>query len=301
MPHDPVKFREEMDAAGDGTGAADMRRIRDLRVLVQRQTCRVLQLRSYAAKDGAKEVQVPLPELHTNSKNLHFKMGPALDIQCLTSVVENDCLHVAANLRNVGCQKVAVLNMANRNTPGGGWRSGRGAQEETLCRRTTLLEHLAIHSYPIEEGQCLYNESVFVFRESEREGYGYTLEPFQVDVVSAAAVAHPRLVPSSTRKDYELDTHAADKLTSTLRAVVRTCKERGADGLVLGAIGCGAFANPPRHVARLWRKALEEEIAGWPVMRIVFAVVDDHNTRKAHNPMGNLRPFESEFSDADGS
>jgi len=28
---------------------------------------------------------------------------------------------------------------------------------------------------------------------------------------------------------------------------------------------------------------------------IVFAIIDDHNSRKTHNPMGNVQPFANVF------
>ena len=31
------------------------------------------------------------------------------------------------------------------------------------------------------------------------------------------------------------------------------------DSLVLGAFGCGAFRNPPAHIARLFHEVMEEE------------------------------------------
>jgi uncharacterized protein (TIGR02452 family) len=61
---------------------------------------------------------------------------------------------------------------------------------------------------------------------------------------------------------------------------------RGHSLLVLGALGCGAFRNPPREVARLWAEVLgEAEFAGGWWREIVFAVLD---TRRE----GNLEVFE---------
>jgi uncharacterized protein (TIGR02452 family) len=60
---------------------------------------------------------------------------------------------------------------------------------------------------------------------------------------------------------------------------------------VLSAFGCGAFANPPNHIARLFKEVfLEDEFLG-VFKYIVFAIYEDHNSSKAHNPYGNVLPF----------
>lgn len=41
-----------------------------------------------------------------------------------------------------------------------------------------------------------------------------------------------------------------------MRIVLDVCAEKQIDRIVLGACGCGAFANPVHEVAQLWRKAL---------------------------------------------
>ena len=53
--------------------------------------------------------------------------------QCEVLVKEMDMLDVARELAAQG-DNVAVLNMAAPRSPGGGFRSGRGAQEENMHR-----------------------------------------------------------------------------------------------------------------------------------------------------------------------
>ncbi|CAF1531382.1 unnamed protein product [Adineta ricciae] len=61
------------------------------------------------------------------------------------------------------------------------------------------------------------------------------------------------------------------------------------DSLVLSALGCGAFKNPPGHVAELFRSVIEQ-YAGF-FRRITFAILDDHNSGRFFNPEGNFQPF----------
>jgi len=44
--------------------------------------------------------------------------------------------------------------------------------------------------------------------------------------------------------------------------------------LVLGALGCGAFRNPPRVIARTFRDVLAEEEWGGYFETIIFAILD---------------------------
>lgn len=75
----------------------------------------------------------------------------------------------------------------------------------------------------------------------------------------------------------------------------------------------GAFQNPPKHIgkksiilkfsnnqfsfptlARLFKEVIAQQFNN--VFKcIVFAIIDDHNSRKAHNPMGNVQPFATVF------
>lgn len=50
------------------------------------------------------------------------------------------------------------------------------------------------------------------------------------------------------------------------------------------------FSNPPRHVAELFRDVLQEPIAQ-AFKVIIFAIIEDHNSGKEHNPQGNFKPF----------
>ncbi|CAF3939764.1 unnamed protein product [Rotaria sp. Silwood1] len=61
------------------------------------------------------------------------------------------------------------------------------------------------------------------------------------------------------------------------------------DCLVLSAFGCGAFKNPPEHVALLFKSVIYQ-YAGY-FKTIYFAIIDDHNTGNQINPNGNFLPF----------
>lgn len=71
-----------------------------------------------------------------------------------------------------------------------------------------------------------------------------------------------------------------------MRLTLRISAIEGHDSVVLGAIGCGAFHNPPGEVARCWREVLdEEEFRGGWWRQMCFAVFDRKNE-------GNFEVFE---------
>lgn len=80
-----------------------------------------------------------------------------------------------------------------------------------------------------------------------------------------------------------------------MRTIFRIALANNNDSLVLGAMGCGAFRNPPAHVARIFHEVMDEAEFKNRFKKIVFAILDDHNTGHKHNPNGNLQPFEKEF------
>eukprot|EP01115_Flamella_aegyptia_P000120 TRINITY_DN1011_c0_g2_i1.p1 TRINITY_DN1011_c0_g2~~TRINITY_DN1011_c0_g2_i1.p1 ORF type:complete len:87 (+),score=6.68 TRINITY_DN1011_c0_g2_i1:156-416(+) len=69
--------------------------------------------------------------------------------------------------------------------------------------------------------------------------------------------------------------------------------KHGHDSLVLSAFGCGAFQNPPNHIARLFQEVIQEYQGCFKM--VSFAILDDHNANRSHNPDGNYKPFKDVF------
>ncbi|KAI5476457.1 chitin deacetylase, carbohydrate esterase family 4 protein [Pseudohyphozyma bogoriensis] len=168
-------------------------------------------------------------------------------------------------VRRFGADNVGVLNMANAYTPGGGYLNGAMAQEEALCRRSTLYAHLTERDYyPIGEEGGLWSPGVVVFRESDDlgsviwEGAGELqgeARRFKVGVISAAAINRPDIDRQGNYANPFEEILTRNKII----AILRIAKLQSLKALVLGAFGCGAFANPPRTMAKLFRQLLTEE------------------------------------------
>lgn len=90
--------------------------------------------------------------------------------------------------------------------------------------------------------------------------------------------------------------HHVEPIKNKIRIIFRIGLVHGHDSLVLGALGCGAFRNLPRHVARLFHEVMDEPEFKDKYRRVVFAILDDHNAHQGHNPEGNFKPFAEEFT-----
>ncbi len=173
-----------------------------------------------------------------------------------------------------GGQKVVLLNFASSTNPGGGVERGSSAQEECLCRCSTLYPCISTgdvrglfhsrHKTMLSDGvmdalyndDCVYTPGVVVFKTDEivpqimSENEWYT-----VDVISCAA---PNLRPKpSNSMNPGSGTRAVEIKNSDLKElhakrmgrVLDIAKAHGAEVVILGAFGCGAFQNPPETVA----------------------------------------------------
>ncbi len=91
--------------------------------------------------------------------------------------------------------------------------------------------------------------------------------------------------------------HHIERIKEKIRTILRIALAYGHDSLIPGAFGCGAFRNPPKHMAELFREVFNEEEFINSFSRVVFAIIDDHNARRSHNPRGNFEPFREVFEE----
>ena len=230
---------------------------------------------------------------------------PENDEQTIVEVQNIDCLYAGAELKEQGYNP-AVLNMASRRNPGGGVVLGAGAQEETLFHRTNLFRSLyqfapyaeqygirrSQHQYPLDRNfGGVYTPDAIYFRESEQNGYALLEEPVSLSFITVAGMNRPDLTAYGM-----IAGHHVGPIKNKIRTIFRMGLEHGRDSLVLGALGCGAFRNPPRHVARLFHEVMDEPEFKNRYRLIVFAILDDHNAHQKHNPEGNFKPFAEEFA-----
>ena len=101
--------------------------------------------------------------------------------------------------------------------------------------------------------------------------------------------------PRLTRDGRQLDPHARLLSKDKIRTILRIAHFHGHDAVVLSALGCGAFRNPPADVAAAFDEVLREPEFAGAFKKVLFAILDDQNAGRAHNPDGNFLPFKRRF------
>ena len=118
-------------------------------------------------------------------------------------------------------------------------------------------------------------EKLQLFRDTEAKGYALLDQPWHVNFVAVAA--------NNIRRYMHGQTMIPEKfIPSTLnliRTILRIAYNNGQRRLVLGAFGCGAFANPPGHMAQLFKQIFNEPEFKGIFREIYFAIIEDHNSK----------------------
>lgn len=239
---------------------------------------------------------------------IHTSDFPQCDEPTIVKVQNVDCLYAGVQLKEQGYNP-AVLNMASRRNPGGGVTTGASAQEETLFRRTNLFRSLyqfapyaeqygikcSHHQYPLDRNfGGVYTSNVIYFRDSEQKGYALLEKPVSLSFITVAGMNRPDLTIDGMIANYHVE-----PIKNKIRTIFRMGLVHDHDSLVLGALGYGAFRNPPRHVASLFHEVMDEPEFKNRYRFIVFAILDDHNAHQKHNLEGNFKPFADEFAGMD--
>ena len=175
---------------------------------------------------------------------------------------------------------VLVLNMANAEQPGGGWLHGALAQEEALCYRSSLSFTLKRRFYPLPEHSGVYSPTVVIIRESLASGHELLdlSRPENlpiISVVSVAAICEPEVGRTISGEEKYCFPADREMMKEKMRVTLRIAAHNGHQRLLLGALGCGAFANPRGEVAQCWKEVFSEgEFAGGWWESVVFAVME---------------------------
>ena len=302
-----VKYRNLMEQVEFGDSDAYYK-VKELRAKEFRNTVEIVKQGCYVTETG--ETYVFPDDSEMMRQTVFYEQEIQLPDkvqsyrQTIVDVQNMDCLYAGVRLQEQGCNP-AVLNMASRRNPGGGVTTGAGAQEETLFRRTNLFRSLyqfapyaerygikhSNHQYPLDRNfGGVYTPDAIYFRESEQKGYALLEKPVSLSFITVAGMNRPDLTDDGMIAPYHVG-----PIKNKIRTIFRIGLVHGHDSLILGALGCGAFRNPPRHVARLFHEVMDEPEFKNKYRRIVFAILDDHNAHRKHNPEGNFMPFVEEF------
>lgn len=188
---------------------------------------------------------------------------------------------------------VSILNFASGTHPGGGVLNGSNAQEESLCRASTLYKCLNdetgylyenFYGYHKEKGnlysdRIIYSPNIIVFKNDDKEN---TLMPkddwYKINVLSSAA---PNL-----RNDIISDNDLYNIILPRIKNILEVAIDNKIETLILGAFGCGAFSNNTLVNAKAFKEILNEYLKYFK--KIIFAIPDIDDEKSA-----NYRIFEN--------
>ena len=199
---------------------------------------------------------------------------PRFAVPAETILSPHRTLEAARKYARTG-KRTCVLNFASSVTPGGSVKRGGGAQEESICRISTLYPAIGDgataapfyerHRSMIRSGEmgrenrddCIYTPGVTVIRE---DTYECELLPepewYCVDVITCAA---PDLRFDGNGKTFSpTEEELVRVFERRWRRILSVAARHEADALILGAFGCGVFRNPPELVARAFSHVMEE-------------------------------------------
>eukprot|EP01126_Amoeba_proteus_P040332 TRINITY_DN4297_c0_g1_i3.p1 TRINITY_DN4297_c0_g1~~TRINITY_DN4297_c0_g1_i3.p1 ORF type:complete len:233 (-),score=37.38 TRINITY_DN4297_c0_g1_i3:85-783(-) len=201
-----------------------------------------------------------------------------------------------------------LLNFAQRSIDEvcGRWDiQHMGSQEECIERRSVfyrygidpkfnghlrkILSELSQGSdeqflkHHVPEWGCVYNRRVPIVRDQE---WAYYDEPFFVDVLAIGAIdlRYQQMLKDGERNRYfgglfsSLDEELfCEHTKNKIRIILISAALLGHKDLILGAIGCGAFSNPPKLVSKCFAQVLGEEMFIRLFRNIVFSVLGSPN------------------------
>lgn len=172
--------------------------------------------------------------------------------------------------------KIAVHNFASATNPGGGVKHGSRAQEESLCRCSTL--------YPVLNTKENWKNYYSVNRERNDTRYDDACIYTPEIIVCKTDTEHPARLPRDGWDNVDVITIAAPNLRKIeisddellalqekrIRHMFTVVAHHGAEIFVTGAFGCGAFRNNPDVIAAVYKKVLPEFEGHFK--EIVFAI-----------------------------
>lgn len=183
-------------------------------------------------------------------------------------------------------EQVCILNFASYCNPGGGFLNGAMAQEEALCRSSTLYEVLT------EQEDKFYNEN----RKATNKGLYTNRRLFSPKIMffdddrrpigeaSVITCAAPNYRAASRNGIHS--SVCNNEIWKRVGAVLNSAAHSGCRTLILGAFGCGVFGNDPKIVSDAFFTLLQTDYRN-VFEKVVFAIPGKNGI--------NYATFESTF------
>ena len=178
----------------------------------------------------------------------------------------------AARKYSISGKRTCILNFASSVSPGGGVVTGAQAQEESICRVSTLYFALSdsdtagrfydkhwelIRANKMNRrntDDVIYTPGIMVLRDdSANEVMLPREEWYEIDVITCAAPDVRRIGDETEYTPCENE--LMKEFVKRWKCILAAASKHEVDVLILGAFGCGVFANPPELVAQAFKEA----------------------------------------------
>ena len=202
-------------------------------------------------------------------------------------------------------QMTCVHNFASSITPGGGVLKGSSAQEECLCRISSLYFCLDTKTMwdgfykphrneldNVHNDDLIFTPNVVVFKTDTTSPKLMEEEDwYKVDVITLAApmlryeigLGHNGSARQTRRVTDEELLAIHEK---RMRRFLAVAKEKGEEVLILGAFGCGAFMNSPQVVAQAMKNILPDYLYDFKTIEFaVYCLPNDETNYKVFESM----------------
>jgi nicotinate (nicotinamide) nucleotide adenylyltransferase len=241
---------------------------------------------------------------------------PELATETVTDCVNADCADVAKSLLDEGLNP-AILNLASRTSPCGGYHKGTSAQEECLSQMSTLSQSLYAFGSPkykhIRESGLelvpdvypmdinfggVYSPCVTFFRHNADSYYALRDETFDCPIITVASLSNreKNSINAIAERAYFDETgcltdEGKQIEANKIRTIFRIALENGHESIVLGAFGCGIFRLHSDEVAGLFRDVLNEPEFKNRFKKLVFAIYEGKPSPRRREPIGRDGKF----------
>lgn len=225
---------------------------------------------------------------HTYIEDTIVKDSDVVRNEKPTSFIISDTtteIYSALAIRDNPDQKIGVLNFASFLRPGGGFINGADAQEESLCRFSTLypvldsylesfykenvklMDQVPTRDRYLYKNRALVSEGIlfcypqtnnFWFSDISREDYRWVWRHAQQPAGKATVItcAAPNKREIMKQGNFASPEYVDLVLDDRIYFVLLLAQKYKIDHLVLGAFGCGVFRNNPYTVFDSFRKHL---------------------------------------------
>lgn len=244
----------------------------------------IFQLRILCWKD-TKEKSKTIPKPPKSVKTIYKK-------KTLSKIYAKSNIHFF-NMDSIDCAikfkelNPLTLNLSDDIYAGGYVGSGSGAQEESLFRTTNYCQSLLQSFYPILFNEAVYSSQISVIKTSEATQWKSIPDDKipKLCFVACPALKYPKTVFNDNNA-IELLPEDVEILKNKIRLIIQTAIENEHNTIIFGAMGCGAWCNPVKHVAQIFKCVLDE--CDGVILNYYFAILnarDDFGTEyKSRRP-----------------